>query len=173
MDMIFSADKNWGIGYGSKLLFRLPGDMAFFKKMTIGKTIVMGRATLESLPKGSPLPDRRNIVLTTNRDFTADGADICHSLQELFALLQKCEGGIFVIGGENLYRQLMPYCEKAYITRFDTAAAADHFMPDFDAAPEWRLTETSETMSEKGVDYRFCTYVQEKHVRFEGGCHAV
>lgn len=166
MNMIFSADKNWGIGHRSGLLFKLSGDMAFFRKMTTGKVVVMGRTTFESLPGGKALPDRRNIVLTTNRDFVAESVEICHSLPELFTLLRKLGDDVFVIGGEQVYLGLMPYCKTAYVTRFDSIAPADRFLPDFDALPGWRLADTSEIFREAGINYYHCTYIQENAALF-------
>lgn len=162
MNLIFSADRNWGIGKENGLLFRVPGDMAFFKQKTLGKTVVMGRATLDSLPGGKPLPGRDNIVLTRDETFAREGVAVCRSLKDLFGLLAVLrDEDVFIIGGEQIYRQLMPYCARAYITRWDAAAEADAFVPDFDTESGWQLAEQSEWVEEKGVRYRFCTYLQE------------
>lgn len=136
--------------------------MANFKKMTVGKTVVMGRATLESLPGSKPLPNRENIVLTRNLAYAVPGAFVCRSYQDLFAVLrEKNTDDIFVIGGESVYRALLDYCKKAYITRIYADAPADCFMPDFDALPDWQLFEASEPRLEQGITYRFLTYAQE------------
>lgn len=162
MKMIFSADENWGIGRDNKLLFRVRGDMANFKRMTVGKVVVMGRSTLESLPGGKPLPDRVNIVLSAREDYTADGVTVCRSLGELLdAVSAYPTDDVFVIGGESVYRMLLPYCDTAYVTRFYASAEADRFMPDFDALPGWRLAEASEEMEENGLRYKFLTYARQ------------
>lgn len=162
MNLIFSADNNWGIGRENDLLFRTPGDMAFFRKMTTGKVVVMGRKTLESLPGGKPLPNRTSIVLTRDPSFACEGAAVCRSPEELFAALSAYgDEDIFVIGGAEVYRLLTPYCGRAYVTRWDACAEADCAVPSLDAAPGWRLDERSPVQCEKGVSYCFCTYVQE------------
>lgn len=162
MNMIFSADQAWGIGKNNALLFRVPGDMRYFRQMTTGKVVVMGRKTLQSLPGAKPLPDRQNVVLTQDADFSTEGVTVCHSLLALFAQLEPyTDDNIMIIGGEQVYRQLMPYCSHAYITRWQATAEADSFVPDFDAAHGWSLTEQSKTQEEKGVAYRFCTYTQQ------------
>lgn len=163
MNLILSADRQWGIGRENRLLFRIPGDMAFFRRMTAGKVVVMGRKTLDSLPGGRPLPDRENIVLTRDAGFRREGVGVCRSLPALFARLAAFgDDDLFVIGGEQVYRLLLPYCRRAYVTRWDAVAEADAFMPDLDKQGGWRLAERSETHSEMGVDYRFCTYEQER-----------
>lgn len=159
MKMIFSADKNWGIGCDNKLLFRVKGDMAYFKSKTTGKVVVMGRSTLESLPGAKPLPNRTNIVLSSQKDYAAEGAEVCRSLEELLkSISQYPTDDVFVIGGESVYRMLMPYCDTAYVTRFFAEARADRYMPDFNVLPEWRLTDTTDEMVEDGLRYRFLTY---------------
>lgn len=161
MNLIFSADRAWGIGKSGALLFRVPGDMKYFRRMTTGRVVVMGRKTLETLPGGAPLPERDNVILTRDHAFTCKGAAVCRSLEELFAHLARyADDDIMVIGGEQIYRQLMPYAGRAFVTRWQETAEADSFVPDFDAAPGWRLAAQSEPQEEKGVRYRFCTYEQ-------------
>ncbi|MCL2034159.1 MAG: dihydrofolate reductase [Oscillospiraceae bacterium] len=162
MKMIFSADNNWGIGCGNKLLFHAKGDMAYFKKMTTGKVVIMGRKTLESLPNKRPLPNRVNIVLTSDESYATEGAIICHSLEALFETVKIYDrDDLFVIGGAEVYRLLMPYCDAAYITRFFADAPADRFMSDFDALPDWERVSSSDEMHENGVSYRFDMYIQQ------------
>lgn len=161
MKLIFSADNNWGIGRDNQLLFRARADLARFKKMTTGKVVIMGRATLESLPKSKPLPERVNIVLTSNVDYTVPGAHVYHSLPQLFEAVKKYSSeDLFVIGGETLYMSLLPYCDTAYVTRFLADAPADRFMPDFDKLQGWELVGRSEEMCEEGLSFRFDEYKQ-------------
>lgn len=161
MNLIFSADPDWGIGRENNLLFRVPGDMKYFRSMTTGKVVVMGRKTLESLPGSKPLPDRANVVLTRDAAFSPKGAVACRSLGGLFEhLAQYGDSDIMVIGGEQIYRQLMPYAARAFVTRWQQSAAADSFVPNFDTAPGWELCEQSALQEEKGIRYRFCTYAQ-------------
>jgi len=159
MNMILSADQAWGIGYQNKLLFKVPGDMRFFRKMTDQKVVVMGRETLESLPNSSPLANRYNIVLSRDPFFSCKGATLCKSADELFASLEQfCDEDIFVIGGEQIYRMLMPYCHRSYITRWHTKAVADSYAPNFEEEPGWQLIKKSAPIIESGVEYSFCIY---------------
>lgn len=157
--IIASADRNWGIGFQNNLLARVPEDMKNVSSKTKGKVIVMGRKTLESFPKGKPLPERKNVVLTTNTDFTADGALVVHSIKELMDALKDYHGEVYVFGGESIYRQLLPYCKKAYITRFNEEFQADSFLPRLDNIDGWKLVKKGEwKRSKKGIDYRFDEY---------------
>ena len=159
MKAILSADRNWGIGYQNKLLVRLPSDMRFFRETTTGHVVVMGRKTLESFPNGKPLPKRTNIVLTKNKNFAAKGAIVVHSKEELLEELKKYpEEDIFVIGGESIYRMLLPYCTTAYVTRTDYAYDADTYFPNLDELPEWKLVEESEEETYFDIEYRFTKY---------------
>ena len=162
MNLIVSADREWGIGKNGGMLFHMPGDLKYFKRMTTGKVVVMGRKTLESLPGGKPLPNRENIVLTQSQDFAVDGARVCHSEEELLLLLEGCDpDDIFIIGGAEVYRRMMSRCRRAYITKVDSVGGAERFLPDFDSAPGWRLASESEPVAENGVTYRFCLYEQD------------
>lgn len=131
---IASVDKNMGIGKDGKLLCRLRADMAFFREKTLGKTVVMGRKTQESLPKGAPLPDRRNIVMTGDRTYRAEGFTVVHSMGE--ALKAAGQGDIAVIGGGAIYRTFLPVVDCIYLTRFDRSFDADTFFPKLDEK-EW------------------------------------
>lgn len=162
MNLIFSADKRWGIGKDNRLLFHTPGDMAFFKRMTLERVVVMGRRTLESLPGGKPLPKRANVVLTRDEHFAVPGVTVCHSLEMLFSHLAAFgDEEIFIMGGEQLYRQLLPYASVAYVTRWDARADADSFVPDLEQHPGWHCTDCSDPITEQGITYRFCTYRQD------------
>lgn len=160
MIIIVSADPNWGIGKDGDLLYHVPSDMAFFRKTTTGNVVVMGRKTLESLPGGKPLPNRTSIVLSRDESFQQEGVTVCHNIPELLEELSKYDPDeVFVMGGAEIYRLLLPYCSKALITRWGTVSQADSFLPDFDNLPNWRMTDESEIIHENGVDFRFCTYV--------------
>lgn len=159
MNLIVNADKNWGIGKNNELLVQIPNDMKMFRSTTIGNVVVMGRKTLESFPNGKPLPKRTNIVLTKNKNFAAKGAIVVHSKEELLEELKKYpEEDIFVIGGESIYRMLLPYCTTAYVTRTDYAYDADTYFPNLDELPEWKLVEESEEETYFDIEYRFTKY---------------
>lgn len=159
MNIIAAAGINWEIGKNNGLLFNIPEDMKFFKIMTIGKIIVMGRKTLESFPGKKPLPKRTNIVLSRNTSFSPDGVTVCHTVGELFSELKKYDTDkIFVCGGEQIYRALIPFCTRAYITRVDAQAEADSFIPNFDSLIGWQLEDTSGILEDNGYRFSFNVY---------------
>ena len=103
MNLIVNADKNWGIGKNNSLLIRIPEDMKFFRRMTKGNVIVLGRRTLESFPGGTALPDRTNIVLSKKKDLKAGGATVVNDMDALFEKLKEYDDDeIFVVGGESV-----------------------------------------------------------------------
>ena len=159
MKAILSADRNWGIGYQNKLLVSIPSDMRFFREMTEGKVMVMGRKTLESFPNGLPLKKRINIVLTHDRSYQVKDAVIVHDKEELLEELKKYrEDDVFVVGGGSVYELLLPYCDTAYVTRIDMAYQADTFFPDLDQDPEWELTEESDEQTCFDIEFTFTVY---------------
>ena len=110
MNMIVAVDNNWAIGNHNELLVSIPADMKFFRQETDGKVVVMGRKTLESFPNGMPLVNRVNIVLTENPDYQVKGAKIVHSLAELQEELKQYRSeDVYVIGGEQIYRQMLGF----------------------------------------------------------------
>ncbi len=159
MNLIVNVDKNWAIGLGSKLLVRIPQDMKYFRSMTTGHVVVMGRKTLESFPESKPLPNRVNIVLTRDQGYQAPGAVVVHSMEELKEELKKYpEEEIFVIGGGQIYRELLPLCDKAYVTKVDRAFDADVYFPDLDQDPQWKMTKVSEEQTYFDLEYVFAVY---------------
>ncbi len=158
MNLIVNVSKNWAIGKGNSLLFHLSQDMKFFKSHTSGKTVVMGRKTLESLPGGKPLPNRANIVLTRNTGYNPDEVTVYNSIEDFLTGAPDTDD-VYVIGGESIYRDFLPYCERAFVTKVDaTVDDADAFMVDLDSHPDWEIEETSEELEEKGYTFRFVTY---------------
>ena len=142
---------------------RIPEDMRFFKKKTTGKVVVMGRKTLESFPGSKPLKDRENVVLSTQLNFSAGGAKLVNSMFELFKLLGEYEDkDIFVIGGGSIYKQLLPFCDTAYITKIDAVFDADTAIPNLDEDPEWRLSSQKKGGEHQGIEFSFCTYKRRK-----------
>ena len=157
MKMIACADLDWGIGKDGDLLYNIPEDMKFFRTMTSGKTVIMGRSTLESLPGAKPLPKRRNIILSKTLA-SVEGAEVCRDEKELIALLgDECDDA-FVIGGESIYGGLLHLCDTAYITRVDSRREADRHIPDLDTDPEWEIAEASDERECDGITFRFVTY---------------
>lgn len=159
MNLIVAVDKNWGIGCSNQLLVSIPADMKFFRETTSGKVVVMGRKTLESFPGGRPLKNRTNIVLTGNRDYQAKGAVILHSPEEVLEELKKYdEDDIYIIGGESIYRQFLPYCSVAHVTRIEHTYNADAHFPNLDEMEEWHITADSEEQTYFDLEYRFLKY---------------
>lgn len=163
MKAIVAVDLNWGIGYKGNLLLRIPEDMKFFKEMTLGKVVIMGRETFESLPGKEPLKDRINIVLSRKECYGDDKMTICHSLAEVLREAEKYRTeDVIVIGGESVYTQLLPFCAEAYITKIENKYTADKFFSDLDKDEAWELESVSDPHVYKDVDYRFTKYVNNK-----------
>lgn len=159
MNLIVAADKNWAIGKNGNLLVNIPADRQLFVKETTGKVIIMGRKTLESLPGGVPLAKRRNLVLSENPDYKVKGAEVCASVEEALALVADCaDEDIFVIGGDSIYRQFLPYCSIAHVTWVDYAYDGDTFFPNLEKDPEWRLAEESDEQTYFDLCYCFRRY---------------
>lgn len=165
MNLIAAVDKNWAIGLKNKLLVRIPEDQRFFRETTTGKVVVMGRKTLESFPNGLPLKNRTNIVLTREQGYDAKGAVVVHSLKELMKKLEQYPSeDIYIIGGESIYRQLLPYCDVAHITKIDYAYEADSWFPNLDELDEWQIVADSEEQTYFNLEYYFYRYEKGKSV---------
>ena len=159
MNIIVAVDKNWAIGNGNKLLVSIPQDMKFFRETTTGRVVVMGRKTLESFPGGQPLKKRVNIVLTGNSSYQVKDAVVVNTIDEILEEVKKYDSeDIYVIGGESVYRQMLPYCDKAYVTRIDHAYQADTYFPNLDEDPEWEMTKVSEEQTYFDLEYVFTIY---------------
>ena len=163
MNIIAAIDKNRGIGKNGELLVRIPKDHKRFREMTTGKVVVLGRKTLATFPQGIPLPDRTNIVLSANPDFKVKGASVAHSVEELMEMLKSHNTeDVFVIGGESIYKLLLPYCDRAYLTEIDYAYDADSFFPDLNESGEWEKTGESDEQIYFDLAYYFTEYRRKK-----------
>ena len=163
MNIIVAADKNWGIGKDNKLLVSIPADMKFFRETTTGNVVVMGRKTLESFPGGLPLKRRTNIVLTKDVNYQVKDAVLVHSVEELLEELKKYDSeNVYVIGGDSVYRQLLPYCDIAHVTKIDYAYEADSYFPNLDEDPQWEVTASSEEQTYVDLEYTFVKYQRKK-----------
>lgn len=159
MNLIVAVDKNWAIGLKNKLLVSIPADMKFFRETTMGKVVVMGRKTLESFPNGQPLKKRTNIVLTRDKNYQVKDAVVVHTLDELLEeLKQYAEEDIYVIGGESIYRLLLPYCKVAHVTKIDHAYEADSYFPNLDEMDDWEVTGISDEQTYFNLEYEFVRY---------------
>ena len=169
MNLIAAVDENWGIGYRNRLLVQIPSDQKFFREETMGKILVMGRKTLESLSGGKPLPGRTTFVLSKNQNLKVKGALVFHNVEALLEELKKYPSqDIYVTGGENVYRQLLPYCEVAHITKIYRKYQADTYFPNLDAREEWVLTADSEERTYFDLEYRFLRYEKRRLSETEG-----
>lgn len=159
MNLIVAVDKNWAIGLGNKLLVSIPADMKFFRQTTTGKVVVMGRKTLESFPGGQPLKNRTNIVITRDANYKVKDGIVVSNIEEALEELKKYKDeDIFVIGGESIYRQMLPYCKTAFVTKIDHAYDADTFFPNLDEMEDWKLTGISEEQTYFDLEYVFARY---------------
>ena len=157
MDIVVAVTDGWGIGLGGTQTVVIPEDRKFFRTLTANSTVILGRRTLMDFPGARPLPKRRNIILTTDPNFTVNGGETAHSVAEALEMTQN-DGKVFVIGGASVYRQLLPYCKNAYVTRLYCQTEADSFFPDLDESPAWQLAEASERMKSGDVEYAFLRY---------------
>ena len=130
MKLIVAVDRSWAIGREGDQLLYLSADLRRFKELTLGGTVILGRKTLATFPGGRPLKGRRNLILSRSPDFAPEWAEVFRSVEELLAAAPEDS---FVIGGESVYRALLPYCTTAYVTKIDAAFPADRFFPDLDA----------------------------------------
>lgn len=163
MNLIVAVDRNWAIGMNNKLLVSIPSDMKFFRETTSGKVVVMGRKTLESFPNGLPLKNRVNIVLTSDPNYEVRGAVIVHSLEEALKEVGKYPTeDVYVIGGETIYRQMLPYCDVAHVTKIDHAYEADAYFPNLDNMPEWEIVADSEEQTYFDLEFQFLMYQKDR-----------
>ena len=163
MNLIVEVDKNWAIGCGNRLLVSIPADMKFFRETTMGKVVVMGRKTLESFPGGQPLKNRTNVVITRDKNYKVKDAVVVTSVEEALKELKTYgEDEIYVIGGESIYRQLLPYCKTAYVTKIDHAYEADTYFPNLDEMDDWRMTGITDEQTYFDLEYVFTRYERVK-----------
>ena len=163
MILIVAVDENWAIGNGNKLLVSIPQDMKFFRETTMGKVVVLGRKTLETFPGGQPLKKRTNIVITRDPNYEVKDAIVVHSVEEALEELKKYdEEDIYVIGGESIYRQMLPYCKLAHVTKIHHAYEADTYFPNLDEMEDWEVTGVSDEQTYFNLEYEFVRYERVK-----------
>jgi len=157
---ILSADLNWGIGYRGDLLVRIPEDMKFFKQMTVGRVIVMGRGTFESLPSKQPLKDRTNIVLSSSLNLNDQSVIVCRTLEQLREQLNKYpDDDICIIGGEAIFNQMLPWCSEVFVTKINKTFSADKYYMNIDKSEEWKQVWQSEWKTWGDIEFCFVRYV--------------
>lgn len=162
---IVAVCDDWGIGRDGGMVVANRADMRHFVAHTTGHAVIMGRKTLESFPGGRPLKNRRNIVLTRDASFARDGVEVVHSLEEALAAVRD-EAEAWVVGGAEVYRQLLPWCSRAVVTKNRCIRPADTFFPNLDEDPAWHVVEKSAPAviasgeGDEGVSYSFLTYAR-------------
>ena len=160
MNAIVNVTPDWGIGFENRLRVSVPEDLRRFRALTEGKTVVLGRKTLETFPGGKPLKNRRNLVLSTDPAYRVEGAEVFHGLPELLAELRDLpRESICVIGGESVYRALLPYCDGALVTLTHCSFRADRFFPNLESLPGWECTTVSPEREWQGISFRYIDYV--------------
>ncbi len=160
MDLIVAVYDDWGIGKDGTQPVALSADRKFFRETTRGAMVIVGRKTLSDFPGGKPLPGRENVVIT-GQPVEIPGVTVCHSPEEAAALAAsqpKC----FVIGGGSIYRQMLPFCKNAYVTKVHACPQSDTFFPDLDAAEDWHLLQVLQSGEENGIAYEVCLYEKVK-----------
>ena len=163
MNLIVAVDKNWAIGKENKLLVSIPQDMKFFRETTMGQVVVMGRKTLESFPGGQPLKKRTNIVITRDKNYSVKDAIVVHSVEEALEELKNYNSeDVYVIGGDSIYRQMLPYCHVAHVTKINHAYEADTYFPNLDEKEEWLVTGVSDEQTYFNLEYEFVRYERVK-----------
>ncbi len=163
MNLIVAVDENWAIGCRGDLLVRIPADHKMFRQETLGKVVVLGRKTMDTFPGGMPLQGRTNLILTRNPDYQVKGGIVVHSVEALLEKLKDYDAkDVYVIGGDSVYRQLLPYCDTAHVTRIDRAYEADAYFPNLDQSEEWEVTADSEEQSYFDTTYHFVKYERKK-----------
>ena len=159
MNVIVAVDQNWAIGKDGDQLVYLSEDLKRFKSLTTGHPVILGRKTLATFPGGRPLKGRRNLILSRNTDFAPEGAEVFSDVETLRAAAPE---DAFVIGGASVYRQLLPWCDTAYVTKIDRTFPADCHFPDLEQDPAWERTEESAPLEQDGIVYRYLTYRRKK-----------
>ena len=161
MNIIVSVDKKWGIGNKGKLLVSIPRDKKLFREETTGKVIIMGHNTLLSLPGAQPLAGRKNIVLSRDKSLSIKGATVLNSVDACIDYLKKNnikDSDVFVIGGESVYNDFLPYCDVAHITYIDYEYEADRHFLNLDISNEWSLVLETEEETYFDIPYTFRLY---------------
>ncbi len=156
MEAIVAVYEDWGIGKDGTQPIALNADRKFFRQTTNGYTVIAGRRTVEDFPGKQPLPGRENILLTRGKgDFP--GFHLCGSVEEVLEAV-KDTSQVMVIGGESVYRQMLPYCDRVYVTRLHTTVPCDTWFPNLDRDADWHLEQVLGSGEEEGIAYEFCLY---------------
>lgn len=156
MELIVAVYDDWGIGKGGTQPVALSADRKFFRETTRGAMVIVGRRTIEDFPGQKPLPGRINVALTRSGS-EIPGFTVCGSAEEAASLAKNAQRAI-IIGGGSIYRQMLPLCDTAYVTKVHCTPESDTFFPDLDADPQWKLEQVLQSGEENGIGYEMCLY---------------
>lgn len=156
MELFVAVYDDWGIGADGTQPVALKADRKFFRENTRGAMVIAGRRTIEDFPGKKPLPGRINVAVTRGAS-ELPGFTVCRSTEEAARLAETAERAI-VIGGGSIYRQMLPLCDTAYVTKVHTTICSDTYFPDLDAAPDWYLAQILQSGEEDGISYEMCLY---------------
>lgn len=163
MNLIVAVDEKWAIGNKNELLVRIPADMKMFREETTGKVVVLGRKTLETFPGKVPLANRTNIILSRDKTYKVKDALVVHSIEELLETLKTYKKeDIYIIGGESIYRQMLPYCDLAHVTKIDRTYEADCYIPNLEEDETWEITASSDEQYYFDTTYHFLKYEKKR-----------
>ena len=159
MELIVAVYDDWGIGRDGTQPIALSADRKFFREMTRGAMVIVGRRTIADFPGQKPLPGRVNVALTRS-DIEIPGFTICHSPEEAAELARTADKAM-VIGGGSVYRQMLDFCDRAIITKVHVTPKSDTFFPNLDEDPSWELSEILQSGEENGIAYEMCAYTKK------------
>lgn len=159
ISIIVAIAENLAIGKNNDLLWHIPGDMKYFKRITSGHPVIMGKRTYESLPR-RPLPNRRNIVITDQPGETIDGCEMAYSIGEAIAMFALEEEN-FIIGGASVYRQFLPFTDRLYLTRVHKPFKGDVFFPELDFS-QWHLQSREDHGPDEQNDFSYSYEVYDR-----------
>lgn len=159
MDLIVAVYDDWGIGRDGTQPVALSADRKFFRETTRGAMVIAGRRTIGDFPGQKPLPGRVNVALSRNAS-EIPGFILCRSAGEAAELAKDAERA-FVIGGGAVYRQMLPLCDRAYVTKVHTTIECDTYFPNLDENPDWQLSEILLSGEENGIAYEMCLYLKK------------
>ena len=159
MELIVAVYDDWGIGRDGTQPIALSVDRKFFREMTRGAMVIAGRRTIADFPGQKPLPGRVNVAITRSQN-EISGFTVCHSPEEAAELAKTAEKAM-VIGGGTIYRQMLPYCDRAIITKVHVTPESDTFFPNLEEDPQWELTEVLQSGEENGIAYEMCVYTRK------------
>ncbi len=157
MNVIVAVDEAWAIGKDGDQLCYIPADLKRFQALTSGHAVLLGRKTLDTFPGGRPLKNRRNLILSGQAGLQIQGAEVFSNLE---AALAAAPADSFVIGGESVYRQALPHCHRAYVTKIQKTFPADRYFPDLDSDPAWRLVAEEGPFQHEDLRFTYATYVR-------------